>query len=207
MLYAATEHLAGLRASPMCGRMAHAVRVKRAHAGRHALVPLAPHNEPCDVKAQSRRDGGTGRRCGLKIRWPQGRGGSNPSPGILQSRGLAALDPHPAPGVCTATDHVLTTFSAWRDSRCRRDRLSTTTAPLEQLAAWRADRAWELGGIVCGRRCCLNSNVPPSLPAPRWRNVPRIAPGGDGGARDGLHGIAPRFRAHHGRSREPRRPA
>ena len=33
-----------------------------------------------------RPDGGIGRRCGFKIRWPRGRGGSSPLSGHLKDR-------------------------------------------------------------------------------------------------------------------------
>src|SRR4029077_18716908 len=49
-----------------------------------------------------RRDGGTGRRDGLKIRWPQGRGSSNLPPGSKDSSKLppphiVGLTPDPPP--------------------------------------------------------------------------------------------------------------
>src|ERR1041384_6495603 len=60
--------------------------------------PYAPHSEAatglrvvelrgraCRFRIPNRRRGGTGRRAGLKIQWPQGRVGSSPSAGTLSN--------------------------------------------------------------------------------------------------------------------------
>jgi hypothetical protein len=57
-----------------------------------------------------RRSGGTGRRAGLKIRWPSGREGSTPSFGIAAQKLSSALD-HSEQGGVTERRTVLITLS------------------------------------------------------------------------------------------------
>src|SRR6185437_4954728 len=45
------------------------------------------------IESKMRRDGGTGRRSGLKIRRSQGRGGSTPPPGTIDNQGFVTLHP------------------------------------------------------------------------------------------------------------------
>src|SRR6266849_7712273 len=66
------------------------------------------------LPSRGRRGGGTGRRRGLKILRPQGCRGSTPLLGSLSVRVLGARAHHPASGVRTLADHVLTTFSGGR---------------------------------------------------------------------------------------------
>lgn len=59
------------RASPACARSGRHPSMAPAVPGRHAMLSSDP-----------RRDGGTGRRVGLKNRWGQPRAGSSPALGI-----------------------------------------------------------------------------------------------------------------------------
>ena len=58
-----------------------------------AIRPESMHLAGCDngVRLAPRPDGEIGRRSGLKIRRPQGRGGSSPPPGTITQKTEATL--------------------------------------------------------------------------------------------------------------------